>query len=608
MYILKKNLIAVIVVTIICAVILYGTVYYTLIESSRRSEDYYIKQDMKRFNNILKDESNEFSRKWMDRSMLDKACDYIDSGNESYIRSNYNENSMALAKTNIVAIFNSYGKNIFFETYGAGKKYIDKSQTLKSLDPHLKTLFAHKDGSGSIEGFINLNDSIFLISSVPVARSGIKSGINGTVIAARMLDDKMIGHISDMLLLPSAINIINDRFLPSDFVEAKTELDKRKIFIKRSDINFISAFSKINDINGFSCFFIKIERPLINAGHDVGNINYMFLMFLICGIIIDVVTLALSKYYLLYSLFKFAGHNKEIKADGSGDEKSEIANDLRKIENLQKKVETSENANTMKKRFLANMAHEIKTPLNSIIGFSELMSKTGMSEEQKEYMGYIKMSGRELLSLTNDILDFSKIEAGKMDIEKVEFDVNQILWEVIGVMNPMIIKKGIDLDLFTSYEIKDHIIGDPARLKQVLLNLVSNAVKFTEKGKVAVSIVIKSETERYITLQINVVDEGIGIEAEKIKKIFSGFEQVDGSISRIYGGTGLGLTISNNLVKMMGGEKIFVESVPGSGSDFYFFIEFEKGSPLEKKQAFDPAASVLKSNKKRSLSRRSTGS
>ncbi|HOD38929.1 MAG: Sensory/regulatory protein RpfC [bacterium ADurb.Bin243] len=271
-----------------------------------------------------------------------------------------------------------------------------------------------------------------------------------------------------------------------------------------------------------------------------------------------------------------------------------IENELKKTASVAEEAKAAANsANKAKSQFLANISHEIRTPLNSILGFSEMMKKTPLLGEQKELVDYITFSGKCLYTLIDDVLDFSKIEAGKIDIEKIEFDLEKSVNDTISMLKAQAAEKNIYISHLNGYKSDRFLSGDPKRLSQVLLNLLSNAVKFSENGKVIVKTEIVKETAQRVDIEFNVMDEGIGISPEKLKTIFAPFMQSDGSVTRRYGGTGLGLTIANQLVKLMGGGGIGVESTQNLGSRFYFTIGFARGGQLKKAGGGEQNAPVI---------------
>jgi len=237
-------------------------------------------------------------------------------------------------------------------------------------------------------------------------------------------------------------------------------------------------------------------------------------------------------------------------------------------------LEKAQAASIAKSSFLANMSHEIRTPMNSIMGFAELVLDKAISPQVKEYLGKITDSTKWLLNIINDILDISKIESGKMELEKVSFDLHTILTRCQSVIQPNVAEKGLDFQVCAEPLEGKRLLGDPVKLYQALMNLLSNAVKFTKAGTIKLSSVIRASNDSTVTIYFEIKDSGIGMTAEQIKKVFEPFIQADSSTTRNYGGTGLGLTIAQNIVEMMGGE-LAVVSVPGAGSTFSFELVFE---------------------------------
>jgi hypothetical protein len=236
--------------------------------------------------------------------------------------------------------------------------------------------------------------------------------------------------------------------------------------------------------------------------------------------------------------------------------------------------ERAEAASQAKSEFLANMSHEIRTPLNAVIGMGDLIQNTPLSPKQREYLSVIRTSSRSLLTLINDILDFSKIEAGQLDLEETAFRLKDLLEEITDNFRDRVMDKDVEFLVDLPMDAPDGLVGDPLRLRQVLMNLVSNAFKFTEHGQIVLKVDIVDQTADRARLTFSVADTGIGIATDQIQHLFEAFTQADSSTSRKYGGTGLGLTISQRLVRMMGGEAIEVDSEPGRGSVFRFTLPF----------------------------------
>jgi signal transduction histidine kinase len=290
---------------------------------------------------------------------------------------------------------------------------------------------------------------------------------------------------------------------------------------------------------------------------------------------IEKVEVALADRYLAWSLFPLA-EVKQVRAYGA---------DITASVRLKQAKEAAEESARAKSAFLATMSHDLRTPMNGVIGCAQLLETTDLTEQQREYVGTMHRSGEALVALVNDILDFSKIEAGKMTLEVGDVDLRSLVNDVVTLVSELARKKNLALSAVCAPDVPMLLRGDPVRVRQILFNLVGNAIKFTERGGVIINVARVAEDgldPDVVVLRWEVQDTGIGVTSEQRARLFQAYSQAEASTARRYGGTGLGLMICRQLVEMMGGA-IDVESVPGQGSTFWFTTKFlkaiERGKP-----------------------------
>lgn len=348
--------------------------------------------------------------------------------------------------------------------------------------------------------------------------------------------DKLVGLLNDEIALTDEI-MFQYQINPNNSIEL-IKSDRGRVLLT----NILKEFQKIHDIEEVKYKEIlsrnKKDSELVKQ-MDASAYVFAFLLITLC----------------VWVLFR----------------------DISKRERLEKELiitqKKAEHAAAIKEQFMANMSHEIRTPLNAIIGFNARLNKTKLDAEQKEYAEAVQSSGENLLAIVNDILDFSKIEAGMVRIEKIRFNLPNLLQSLITMFVGQAKEKQVNLELKISQNVPQFILGDPTRLTQILINLIGNALKFTNKGSVCVEVDLISIHDKNVTIIFKVIDTGIGIPTEKMPEIFERFTQAKSDTSRIFGGTGLGLSIAKKLVELQSGT-IQVESIQGKGSEFSFNIPY----------------------------------
>jgi signal transduction histidine kinase/ActR/RegA family two-component response regulator len=336
---------------------------------------------------------------------------------------------------------------------------------------------------------------------------------------------------------------------------------------------------------------LPLSFKLAQMGADYSLLSLMIVAFLIIMIaagrrVNKAIMSALELRFHNESLVKFLSHARNESEDVNDELAAEIEQRKRIEKELHSAKELAETASKTKSEFLANMSHEIRTPMNGILGTLQLLQSSELTESQSEYVSIAYNSGEALLTLLNDILDFSKIEAGKLDLEYIPFSLQQIIKELNVLLHNKALERKVKLISDIDTNVAHVIKGDPVRIRQILINLMTNAIKFTEDGEVKVKISALDEDEKSTRLRLEVIDTGIGIPEEAQRKLFNSFTQADGSTTRKYGGTGLGLAIVRQLVTMMHG-RLGVDSEPEKGSCFWVEITFEvlEGMQLEEQKA-----------------------
>ncbi len=486
------------------------------------------------------------------------------------------------------------------------REYVQFSQYTRSLAEVAIGLQQVSNDETYIEGITTVNDENIRLNQLRLLVRASLLIKNNNVLGIVESDLNLQHTINDALELSKYLHLHAKNISPSEHV-----------FKKRSLELLISRFHSIHQSIRLNELVVDdlVSQELDLALHRQKTIRYIFLVLLgvvsiTSAIIILVFTRNLNRLIIL-PLGKLAQAAKDV-AQGmlyrhvnisSNDEMGLLATNFNQMTNslleMKQKLETTnqqlaskveertadlrdallaaESANIAKSAFIANMSHEIRTPMNAIVGFSELLlSKSGdLTDKQKSHLAKITDASDHLLSIINDILELSKIEAGKLQLEHIEFDGSDVLEKVASLFGERLQEKGLVFHIEVPH-VPFKFIGDPIRLSQMLINYLSNAVKFTEKGSITLRARVMEETDQDLLVRLEVEDTGMGISPEDQSRLFTAFEQADNSITRKHGGTGLGLAITKHLAELMGGE-VGVESTPGQGSTFWFTARLGKG-------------------------------
>jgi signal transduction histidine kinase len=613
---IRRQVPVLLVLTLISLLIVVaGTSRGLLLNSFVQLEEREVRLNVERAGNALSDELADLMRPVQDYANYDRMYAYMVNPDPKFPEGEFG--NLDTLRANFVGLFDLNGKMVFGKAVELPNfRPAAIPQELSNFFDGSSNLLRRPGVESALSGVVLLPAGPMLVAVSPILTGQRQGPVRGTLAMGRWLDQNEVDRLSRKTRLSLSLQPINAPGLPGDFASARPMLSANQpVFVRPLGPNMVAGYLLVADLQHKPALILKLDVP--RQIYSEGRVTFLYLMlwtFAVGVVFVGVMYLLLDRAVLsrlarlsrgVEAIGRRRQLSERVNVDGN-DELTKLGKTINQTfaaledaeESLRKtnaeledrvtertaelaaSKEMAEAASRVKSEFMANMSHEFRTPMNGIMGMIDLALDTERDSERCDYLQAARSSAAALMTVISDILDFSKLDAHQLDLRCVQFSVVDCLATALQTLGETAGQKGLTIVSDVGRSVPQTLVGDPVRMGQILLNLVGNAIKFTERGQVAVRVETKSETNEKIALHFSVSDTGTGIPPEKQEMIFERFTQGDMSTTRKHGGLGLGLTICSQLVKEMGG-RIWVESEIGVGSTFHFTVCLQRAPQTE---------------------------